>query len=131
MISAFGGGIGAVVLFVEDLARSKDFYVGALEMPVAFEDEASVIVNLSATMVVLLQRESASELLDGGAVGDGRPPAFQLSVFVDDVNAAHSSLVAKGVPFFIEPVDRAWGKRTAHFKDPDGHVWELAQDIPA
>jgi catechol 2,3-dioxygenase-like lactoylglutathione lyase family enzyme len=27
------------------------------------------------------------------------------------------------------PLDREWGVRTAAFADPDGHVWEIAQEL--
>ena len=27
------------------------------------------------------------------------------------------------------PVDRDWGMRTASFADPDGHIWEIAQQL--
>jgi lactoylglutathione lyase len=27
-------------------------------------------------------------------------------------------------------MNREWGKRTASFTDPDGHLWEIAQDLP-
>jgi uncharacterized glyoxalase superfamily protein PhnB len=27
------------------------------------------------------------------------------------------------------PIDRPWGMRTACFADPDGHVWEIAQQL--
>ena len=27
------------------------------------------------------------------------------------------------------PIDRVWGMRTAAFADPDGHVWEVAQQL--
>ena len=37
----------------------------------------------------------------------------------------------KGVQLLNGPIDREWGKRTAAFADPDGHVWEIAAKIPA
>jgi uncharacterized glyoxalase superfamily protein PhnB len=27
------------------------------------------------------------------------------------------------------PLDRPWGVRTATFTDPDGHIWEIAQEL--
>jgi uncharacterized glyoxalase superfamily protein PhnB len=27
------------------------------------------------------------------------------------------------------PIDRPWGMRTATFADPDGHIWEIAQQL--
>jgi uncharacterized glyoxalase superfamily protein PhnB len=47
---------------------------------------------------------------------------------VDDVDALYHELRAKGVEFIRAPEDRWWGKRCAHFKDPDGHVWEIHTD---
>ncbi len=38
------------------------------------------------------------------------------------------------ITLFVEdllngPQDRPWGRRTAAFADPAGHVWELAHEI--
>jgi uncharacterized glyoxalase superfamily protein PhnB len=27
------------------------------------------------------------------------------------------------------PIDRPWGRRTAAFADPAGHLWEVAQEL--
>lgn len=131
-MNRLGGGVGAVVLFVEDLARAGAFYRDIVDLPVAFEDADSIGLDLGTTMVLLLRRPAAVELLAGHGVGtaDAAAPTFQLSVFVADVDARHAELTARGVRFLLDPVDRPWGKRTAHFQDPDGHLWELAQDIP-
>jgi uncharacterized glyoxalase superfamily protein PhnB len=50
---------------------------------------------------------------------------------VDDVDAICVALVNRGVELISRPIDRTWGKRTASFADPDGNLWEVAQDIPA
>jgi uncharacterized glyoxalase superfamily protein PhnB len=51
------------------------------------------------------------------------------NIFVENVDEAFEALKSKGVAFFIEPMDRYWGRRTAHFKDPDGVIWEISQSI--
>jgi uncharacterized glyoxalase superfamily protein PhnB len=51
------------------------------------------------------------------------------TVKVEDCNKAHAELVAKGIAFLNGPIDRPWGRRTAAFADPSGHVWEIAQEI--
>jgi uncharacterized glyoxalase superfamily protein PhnB len=38
-------------------------------------------------------------------------------------------LRGRGVEFLNGPQDRPWGQRTAAFADPDGHVWEIAQEL--
>ena len=38
---------------------------------------------------------------------------------VEDVDALHAELVAKGVPVDTGPVDQTWGNREMYVKDPD------------
>ena len=52
---------------------------------------------------------------------------MQLTVPVEDVDAVAAGLVERGVELLRGPEDRPWGPRTASFRDPAGHVWEIAQ----
>jgi uncharacterized glyoxalase superfamily protein PhnB len=52
---------------------------------------------------------------------------FQLTLGVYDVDATCEELRARGVELLNGPVDRPWGIRTASFRDPAGHVWEIAR----
>jgi lactoylglutathione lyase len=125
-------GINVAVLFVADLDRARTFYRDTLGLQVTFEDESSAYFELKGASLILLTIPSAQDLLTAEAVATQGSPgaASQLVAFVDDVNAVHGALSAQGVEFVREPVDREWGMRTAHFKDPDGNVWELAQQLP-
>ena len=124
-------GIGAVTLFVEDLEAATRFYRDALRLPVVFQDQNSTAFKLGGTIVNLLDVREAAELIApataGGAEGG---PRFQLTIDVDDTDATAAELQDRGVVFLNGPLDRPWGVRTAAFKDPSGHVWELAQPIP-
>jgi len=122
--------VGAIILFVEDLPRSRAFYHGTLGLDVGFEDDHSVGFELTGVAFIVLQVDRAREQLHGEptATPRGGASAF-LTTFTDDVDALCTELVARGVPFFQEPTDQPWGMRTAYFKDPDGHVWELAQPL--
>lgn len=50
-----------------------------------------------------------------------------LTITVDDVDAMCAELAARGVELLNGPMDRPWGVRTAAFRDPGGHVWEIAK----
>ena len=56
--------------------------------------------------------------------------AFQLTIWVDDVDAVCTELASRGITLLNGPMNREWGLRTAAFADPDGHIWEVAADIP-
>lgn len=125
-------GIDVAVLFVTDLERSKGFYRDTLGIPLQFEDPNSSMFQLEKTMLILLNVTAARDLLSDDAVAASRPAgaSSQLVSFVDDVDATYMELVARGVEFLRKPIDREWGMRTAHFKDPDGNIWEIAQPVP-
>jgi catechol 2,3-dioxygenase-like lactoylglutathione lyase family enzyme len=124
--------IKVVVLFVADLKRSKTFYRDVLGIPVKFEDEESVALDFDPMMLMLLTISGARSLLTDEAVAFRRlqGATSQLVAFVDDVDAMYLDLMAQGVELVREPIDREWGLRTAHFKDPDGNIWEIAQALP-
>jgi lactoylglutathione lyase len=123
--------MGPPVLFVTDLERSKRFYCDILTFEVLFEDENSAGLQVGGDMLMLLDPDAQKDLLVGGATGSpkGRAPMGVFNLFVDDVDAWHARLTEAGVDFLLEPQDRAWGRRTAHFSDPDGFVWEISKEI--
>jgi catechol 2,3-dioxygenase-like lactoylglutathione lyase family enzyme len=122
--------IGALSLFVEDPQVSKAFYRQVFDVSVVFEDEYSVVVEFDNTIVNLLKSSAAYELIEPAMVaGPDIGHRFQLTVWVDDVDAAVVDLRARGVTLLNGPMDRVWGQRTASFEDPDGTIWEIAQQI--
>ncbi len=122
--------LGPPVLFISDLARSKRFYCDILTFKVLFEDENSAGLQMGDDMLMLLEPDASKDLL-GGATGSpkGRAPMGVFNLFVDDVDAWYARLREAGVEFLLEPQDRDWGRRTAHFSDPDGFVWEISKEI--
>jgi catechol 2,3-dioxygenase-like lactoylglutathione lyase family enzyme len=122
--------VGAVILFVQDLERSKAFYHGRLALDVQFEDAHSVGFRVEGTAFIALQVDRARAQLQGEPTATAAAAATAFfATFTDDVDALHRDLVGRGVDFFQAPADQPWGMRTAYFKDPDGHVWEIAQPI--
>jgi catechol 2,3-dioxygenase-like lactoylglutathione lyase family enzyme len=123
--------IDAITLFVEDLERSKLFYQKVFGLPVFFEDDNSAVFRFENTLINLLQISAARDLIEPGIVAEpGAGSRFQLTIPVDDVDAACAELAARGVELMNGPMNRPWGLRTASFADPGGHIWEIAQRLP-
>jgi catechol 2,3-dioxygenase-like lactoylglutathione lyase family enzyme len=125
------GEFGPPVLFVEDIDRARDFYVDVLGFTFGFGDETSAGLFLGDVMFLLVTVPSASDMLPGEELGttSGQRPVGLFNIFVDNTDEAHALLRSKGVDFIVDPMDREWGRRTAHFKDPDGYIWEISQSI--
>ena len=121
-------GIHAITLFVEDLAAAREFYQRVFGLPIHFEDNDSTVFNFGNLVINLLVVSQAPELIGPAAVaGPDAGSRMQFSIEVDDVDAMAADLQSRGVELLNGPMDRPWGIRTASFRDPDGHVWEIAQ----
>ena len=124
---AWAGGIGAITLFVEDVETAKRFYGEVFGLPVHFEDEVSAVLDFGGTLVNLLKISEAGELVSPAVVAIADSGArMQLTIEVEDVDAVCAELSKRGVELLNGPMDRPWGVRTAAFRDPGGHIWEIA-----
>jgi lactoylglutathione lyase len=117
-----------VILYVADLDTSVAFYRDVLGLPFKFQDKAYAEFATENVKFGLLPRSELEELIGGGTGGAG--PDSEVLFLVDDVDAWHQQLREQGVRILSGPTDRPWGHRTLYIEDPDGHVVELAQEIP-
>ena len=127
-MSSWPTGISAITLFVEDLAATKAFYEKVFGLPIHYEDDASAVFNFGNTLINLLKVSEAHELIEPATVAS--PDAgsrLQFTIGVDDVDAMCAELTARGVELLNGPMDRPWGIRTVSFRDPAGHIWEIAK----
>ena len=121
--------ISAISLFVDDVTASKKFYANLFGVTPINEDDVSVAFRFGETVINLLDRGNAAEIVAPDRVGArGEGSQFQLTVWLDDVEAIAEELRRRGIGF-NGPIDRAWGLRTINFVDPSGHSWEVAQRI--
>jgi len=120
-------GIAAITLFVEDLDATRQFYREVFGLPLYFEDANSAVFQFGETLVNLLRVSEAPELIDPAPVADAVAGSrFVFTLEVDNVDAKCDELTARGVELLNGPMDRPWGPRTASFRDPAGHIWEIA-----
>ena len=128
--AAWPTGIRAITLFVEDLEEAKNFYREVFGLPVLFEDANSAVFEFGNTLANLLKAEAATGLVQPASVAAREAGVrFQLTIEVEDVDATCREVTARGAQLLNGPMDRPWGVRTASFRDPGGHIWEIAQPL--
>ena len=126
--SSWVQGIAAITLFAEDLVSMKAFYREVFGLPVVFETEDSAVFRFGQTLINLLLIREAPGLIQPARVAT--PDAcsrFQFTIEVEDVDSMCAELKRRGVTLLNGPMDRPWGIRTASFRDPAGHIWEIAR----
>ncbi|KQY33999.1 VOC family protein [Rhizobium sp. Root483D2] len=122
--------IEVITLFVDDIDEAMSFYQRAFNPKVLFEDDVSAVLNFSGLLVNLLISSEAPELVTPLPVAASSSGSrMLLTIKVDDTDAVCAELNRLGITLLNGPIDRPWGRRTAAFADPSGHVWEIAADI--
>ncbi|MYW70084.1 VOC family protein [Streptomyces sp. SID8379] len=117
-----------ITLFAEDLAATKAFYTDVFGLEVVYENEDSAVIKFDNLMLNVLTVANAPELVTPTAVaGADTGPRALFTLEVADANAVCAELERHGVALLNGPIDRPWGRRTAAFADPAGHVWEIAE----
>lgn len=120
--------ISFVTLGVEDLGRSKAFYLDVLGLPVVYAGGDVCFFEMGRTWLALYPRHLLAA--DAG-VADSRPgfAGFTLAHNVRSAAEVDALLAhaARGGGRLVRAGHRAeWGGYTGYFADPDGFLWEVA-----
>jgi catechol 2,3-dioxygenase-like lactoylglutathione lyase family enzyme len=129
-------GVQMVGLYVRDQDEALTFYVEKLGfrvhtdvkngeyrwLTVQHPDQPSFELGLFRPGPPVLDAASAQAL--NALVAKGAMPPLVL--VVDDCRAAYDRMLARGVEFTQEPVER-YGAVDAGFRDPSGNGWKMIQ----
>jgi catechol 2,3-dioxygenase-like lactoylglutathione lyase family enzyme len=124
-------GILETALYTDDMARARSFYEGVLGLDPIFSDNRLTAYGVAGRDVLLLFRRGAARetaTMPGGVIPghDGAGPLhIAFAIGKDELAEWEKHLAARGVA--IEgATDWSRGGRSIYFRDPDGHLLELA-----
>ncbi len=129
-------GVGVVGLYVRDQDEALHFYIEKLGfrvhtdaqngdyrwLTVQHPDQPSFQLGLFSPQSPTVDAATVQALREIVAKG-AMPP---LVLIVDDCRAAHDRMLARGVEFTQEPIER-YGSVDASFRDPSGNGWKMIE----
>ena len=122
--------ISMITLGVRDLAASIKFYEEGLGFPRMESLPEVAFFTLNGTWLGLYEREALAEDATVSAEGHGFE-SFSLAHNVQseaDVDEVISQAIEAGATLVKKPQKVFWGGYSGYFKDPDGHLWEVAHN---
>lgn len=122
--------VSLVTLGVEDVARSVAFYerLGWRKAP---QGDDAIAFMIGQGIVLSLWRRD--EMVADGGEGDLPRGSGSVGLAVNfaseaAVGEAYDRAVAAGAAAAKPPAKVFWGGFSGNFRDPDGHLWELAHN---
>lgn len=118
-----------ITLGVADLERAKAFYGALGWVPTA--DEGEVVFYQINGMVLGffgLGPLAADQGRPDARLGTGAMTLAQNFEAEADVDAAYALALKAGATALKAPEKVFWGGYSGYYADPDGHVWEVAQN---
>ena len=122
--------VTAIMIGVEDLARSKKFYGEGLGCRIAQDYPNFVSFDLGdgSSSLALYKWEAAAQ--DAGVSSEGsgfRGVSFHFIVPSSEaVDEVMGNAVAAGGGVVKEAAASQWGGYFGYFSDPDGYLWKVA-----
>ena len=122
--------ISMITLAVNDLAVSVAFYEAGLGLPRMDSPPEVAFFTLNGTWLGLYGRQSLADDATVPSAGSGFE-GFTLSHNVAseaDVDKLMKQAQVAGATVVKPAKKTSWGGYSGYFKDPDGHLWEIAHN---
>lgn len=124
-----------ITLAVEDLERAVRFYRDGLGLPTdgivgtEFEHGAVAFFELAGGLALALWPRASLAHETGSVAGTPGTTDFALAhnvTTIEEVDALLAQAQAAGAQIVRPGAPAFWGGYTGWFRDPDGHLWEIA-----
>lgn len=119
-----------VALGVENLETSIKFYREGLGLPMMDSPPGVAFFNLNGSWLGLSQRQALAKDAGVDPSGSGYT-GVNLAHNVateQEVSEIINQVIASGGELVKQPQKAFWGGFHGYFKDPDGHLWEVAHN---
>jgi catechol 2,3-dioxygenase-like lactoylglutathione lyase family enzyme len=114
---------------VRDLAATRAFYVGLLELEVLVDEGGSLRVGEDGGFHIDMKQWPDDQMPAGDPPPGAPDPDLEIVVRVDDVERTCKRLRLAGFPIVLGPMETPWGTLHAWTRDPEGRSVSIQQPL--
>ena len=119
--------ISFITLAVEDVARSRKFYVDGLGWKPMFENDEVIMLPAGEHLMLSLWSIESFTAEIGTAPARGVAPITLAHNCATEKEVDNVLALATSIGAVVSPaIRREWGGYSGYFSDPDGFRWEIA-----
>ena len=115
------------ILFVEDVAKSKDFYQNILAQEVVLDIEG---INISFKGGLgLWDKKYAQKNIFGKTKSSGKSDDIEIYLETSDIDRAYKRITDSGIKIIHPIAVQPWQQKVFRINDPDGFIVEVAEKM--
>jgi predicted enzyme related to lactoylglutathione lyase len=120
----------SAVLFVKDIAASRQFYEGMFEQQVDTDFGKNIGYKSGLSLWEVGVAHQIIYGCDYASLESLGQKNFEIYFESEDIETAWQELQSTGVTMIQSLYEQPWGQRTLRVADPDGHIVELGEPMP-
>lgn len=124
--------LGYVIIYVEDVQKTVNFYQKAFGIKVRFihESEQYAEMETGSTALAFVDEKLFQKSHSFQKNRNGNSPAgAEIAFVVDDLEKKYHKALEAGAEEWEEPVQKPWGQTVAYVRDNNGFLVELCTQV--
>ncbi|MGH1518393.1 VOC family protein [Chryseobacterium sp. JK1] len=123
-----------VILYVEDVEKSMNFYTNTFNTEIKFitpEKDYGELITGETTLSFASISLASSNIKEGflASKESAKPFGIELGFVTDDVEALVEKSIKNGAVLYEDITVKPWGQTTAYIKDLDQYLVEICTEI--
>ncbi|GEN72242.1 VOC family protein [Chryseobacterium lathyri] len=123
-----------VILYVEDVVKSMNFYHQTFDMPIKFitpEKDYGELLTGETSLSFASISLASSNIKQGFlfSKSEEKPFGIELGFTTDNVEKLVEKAVKNGAVLYEGTAVKPWGQKVAYIKDPDHYLVEICTEI--
>ncbi|WP_223559961.1 VOC family protein [Chryseobacterium lathyri] len=123
-----------VILYVEDVVKSMNFYHQTFDMPIKFitpEKDYGELLTGETSLSFASISLASSNIKQGFlfSKSEEKPFGIELGFTTDNVEKLVEKAVKNGAVLYEGIAVKPWGQKVAYIKDPDHYLVEICTEI--